>query len=268
MNTKCVQFLKKKMPVDTFTLTDHQLHGIITLKIKIKLHISMLTGSYKNTQERFSIFDGFFSSFLLAACLVAASSLFFRVLNERFEGHADVPPSRGVFWSLAAEISFDTIAEAATNSKIDTTTVSGIKLIQSAPSLVLGVRQKAGFEVGFKNTSKSSWRAQGSQKITLRSSAKRESYFHTATWESGTIIASLKKDVKPGEVIYFSFLLEAPSSLGQYTERMALYLGNEKVESSVYMLPIQVTATPQENVPLPGGVPQTPVAPEGRSLPT
>lgn len=137
-----------------------------------------------------------------------------------------------------------TIAEAATLSKgvAKKKSIDAKKLIQSAPSLSIHTKEKKSFEVGYKNTGISAWKnsRQASSIITLRSYAKKESFFYDPSWESGTIVARLPHDTQPGEVVYFRFLLEAPKKSGSYTEKFALYQGGHKLSSSDLILPIEV----------------------------
>lgn len=118
-------------------------------------------------------------------------------------------------------------------------TVSAFKLIQSDRSLAIGQKQDAIFEVGYKNNGAVAWKK--SENFVLKSSAAKESYFADSTWINGNTIVKLDRDVLPGEVAYLRFTLEAPSAIGSYTEKMALYMGTTKIADTDVVLPIVVS---------------------------
>ncbi len=117
-------------------------------------------------------------------------------------------------------------------------TVSAFKLIQSDRTLTIGQKQDATFEVGYKNDGVVAWKK--SDGIVLKSAAAKESYFADSTWVNGNTIMTLDHDVLPGEVVYFRFVLEAPATIGSYTEKMAVYMGATKVVNTDITLPITV----------------------------
>ena len=119
--------------------------------------------------------------------------------------------------------------------------VAGKALLQSAQSLTLQPYEKIEFHVGFKNNGASAWKKEGADTVTLRSSAKKESYFYDQSWHSQTIVSRLQYDALTGWVSYFTFVLQAPSTSGQYTETLALYYNEEKIPDSELTIPISVT---------------------------
>ncbi len=119
--------------------------------------------------------------------------------------------------------------------------VSGKALLQSAQSLTLKPYEKIEFRVGFKNNGASAWKKDGVDIVTLRSSAKKESYFYDQSWHSQTIVSRLQQDALTGWVSYFTFILQAPSASGEYSETLALYYNEEKIPDSELIIPISVT---------------------------
>ncbi len=135
-------------------------------------------------------------------------------------------------------------------------TFSATKLIQSATNLTIGQLQAADFQIGWKNTGTATWKA-GETPIRIRSSARVESYLHHSTWDDGVWVATLKTDVKPGEVIYTPFKVEAPTSLGNYNETFTLYRGSVPLSSATAVLSVQVVK----------GAPKVQIAQEGIPTP-
>ncbi len=130
-----------------------------------------------------------------------------------------------------------TIADAKAKSNEPFAT----KLIQSAQSITTAPYQSNNFGIGFKNTGTVQWRTSDPDVVTLRSSAKKESYFYSAAWKGKNVVMTLPHDTKPGELVYFWFPLEAPKKEGAYTEELALYRGNQKIAETVTRIPIRVT---------------------------
>ena len=151
-----------------------------------------------------------------------------------------------------------TIETVNPTPSVDTTsgTFNAIKLIQSAVTLTIGQLQSADFQIGWKNTGTATWKA-GDAPIRVRSSARTESYFHHSTWDDGIWVTTLKSDVKPGEVVYTPFKLEAPTVLGSYNETFTLYRGATPLSSAQVALPIQVIK----------GAPKVQIAQEGTPTP-
>jgi hypothetical protein len=119
--------------------------------------------------------------------------------------------------------------------------LAGMKMIQSASSLAMPTLGRQHFEIGFKNTGAADWHA---SEISLRSSAKKESYFYDPSWVNGNNVLKLSKNVKPGELVYFSFYLNAPIWPGAYKENLALYAGDSKMNGTDVVIPITVARTP------------------------
>jgi hypothetical protein len=130
-----------------------------------------------------------------------------------------------------------TIAKAESKSN----DAGALRLIQSARIETLAPFQETSFGIGFKNTGTSVWRTGGSDVLTLRSGAKKESYFYDASWRGKNTVMTLPRDTKPGELAYFWFTLEAPKEEGIYTEELTLYRGQEKLTHTVTRIPITVT---------------------------
>lgn len=131
---------------------------------------------------------------------------------------------------------FSTIADAQTKSNDP----FALTLIQSARSITTAPYQDTVFGIGFKNTSGIAWKKTDAEMLTLRSSAKKESYFHDATWKSRNVVMDLPRDARAGELVYFWFTLEAPKEEGSYIEELSLYRGNQKISETVTRIPITV----------------------------
>lgn len=168
----------------------------------------------------------------------------------------------GVFFLLP------TIADALVKSNEPFAT----KLIQSARTLAVAPYQDAVFGIGFKNTSGKTWKTTDANVLTLRSGAKKESYFYDSSWKGKNVIMTLPHDTKSGELVYFWFTLEAPKNEGAYTEEIALYRGTQKLTGTVTRIPItiarQVVAPPVQvaSAPLPVPVSQQPSVTQAQSL--
>lgn len=122
--------------------------------------------------------------------------------------------------------------------------LSGTALLQSAQSLSLKPFEKIEFRVGFRNNGTVEWKKNGQHVVTLRSSAKNESYFYDQSWYSGTIVSQLQQDALSGWVSYFTFILQAPEQPGEYTENISLYYDEEKISESELRIPITVIVIP------------------------
>lgn len=122
--------------------------------------------------------------------------------------------------------------------------LGGQKLIQSAYTLTLKQQERVEFRVGFKNSGTIPWKQTDTKKITLRSAATKESYFHDSSWVSKNSISQLQQDASPGQVSYFSFFLEAPLQSGSFEEKLSLYYGEDKIPESEFSLPITVQDPP------------------------
>ncbi len=122
--------------------------------------------------------------------------------------------------------------------------LAAVKLIQSDETLAMPTLGRTVFRAGFKNSGTVSWTKGGSERIALRSGAKKESYFYDATtWVSGNIVSLLQEPAAPGEISYFNVIFEAPKNPGAYTEKLALYAGDTKLPGTDIVIPIDVFAT-------------------------
>ncbi len=140
--------------------------------------------------------------------------------------------------AVAKPVAFTTSKSIVTTAKASSPVA--VKLIQSAQGLTLGQFERMAFEVGYKNTGSVTWGTPQDLPLTIHSSAKKESYFYDASWNSKNIATSLTTTAKPGEIAYFKFILAAPERVGLYQESLSLYRGAEKIEGTDFMLPIQV----------------------------
>ncbi|MBI2645044.1 hypothetical protein HYW94_02620 [Candidatus Uhrbacteria bacterium] len=122
--------------------------------------------------------------------------------------------------------------------------IHALRLIQSAQFLTLSQYQTAVFTVGYKNTGTTIWTTDTVPALTLRSLVKKESYFHHVSWISPNSIAGLSQNVEPGQIGYFTFVLEAPYATGDYQERLALFADDMKISGTDFSIPITVTKAP------------------------
>lgn len=121
-------------------------------------------------------------------------------------------------------------------------TFDAMPLIKSANSATLGQLQATDFQIGWKNTGTAVWKAGDAVPIRLRSSARYESYFRHSSWDDGAWVMTLQKDVNPGELVFTSFKIEAPSTVGNYTDTFSLYHGSTQIGSASIILPMTVIA--------------------------
>lgn len=173
--------------------------------------------------------DGFLATFLLSLVLVAGVSFCFKYLDTALSKKSNQSP-----------ILLTTIAFAQTASK-DAPSLRAQKLISSEDSLTLGPDEKREFKIGYKNTGTAAWKGNTKQTLTLHSTAKRESFFYDASWQSGNRIASPSGDVLPGHVAYVSFTLHAPKKSGDYTEKIYLSYNDQIIQGSSVSIRIRVT---------------------------
>ena len=122
-------------------------------------------------------------------------------------------------------------------------TVSAFKLIQSASSVTLKQAERTTFSVGFKNIGTAVWKRGDVVPLSLRSTAKKESYFYDPSWKTQNVVMDVPADVQPGELVYFSFTLYAPIFPGTYTEKLFLSKGDVKIDGSDVGIPITVVPT-------------------------
>ena len=120
--------------------------------------------------------------------------------------------------------------------------VSAARLIQSGQSVALPTNGRTLFRVGYKNTGTAIWSA--SDHLTLRTSARKESYFADASWSSGSVVAPVTDAVKPGELLIVPFVINAPLVTGTFHEQFSLYQGERQIEGTSFELPLVVSRPP------------------------
>lgn len=116
--------------------------------------------------------------------------------------------------------------------------VAAKNLIQMDPIFSIPANGQADFKVGFKNTGTVPF-PDMQKPVTLRSFAKRESYFYGPTWIGKTVVMPIKEG-NPGELTFAQFTLHAPAQQGKYTERLALFDGATQLSGSEMTLTITV----------------------------
>lgn len=118
--------------------------------------------------------------------------------------------------------------------------IKALRLIQSAQFLSIERNGKMTFRVGYKNTGTQSWTIQ--DRISLRASSKKESYFADPSWETGSVVKSLADPVQPGELVILSFVINAPVALGSYAETFTLFAHDTPLNGTSFSLPMEVIA--------------------------
>lgn len=134
-------------------------------------------------------------------------------------------------------ISVFTIAEAHAASN-EFSTKKGVALIASADVLHLAPMEKVTYKIGYKNNGKEDWRA--SEKLEVRSSAKRESYLYEKGWVTRMIAAVVRTSTAPGIITTVEFPIEAPRTYGTYRETFILYANGMPLKGSERTLTVIV----------------------------
>lgn len=118
----------------------------------------------------------------------------------------------------------------------------------SSESVTLAPGERATFKVGFKNTGASTWLSSGRKFVSLYTWAQRyrsSAFFasaHSGSWMSPKQIRMDSATVAPGEIGYFSILLNAPGAPGSYTEQFMLAAEDTVwIPGGLLEIPITVT---------------------------
>ncbi|MDD5043848.1 MAG: SpoIID/LytB domain-containing protein [Patescibacteria group bacterium] len=114
-------------------------------------------------------------------------------------------------------------AHAATATKYG---YSAQKMVQSHKSIELAPGEIISFQVGFKNNGKSTWRTATKNYVSIYNRNRYKDSFRHSSWFKLEQPAKLTADVKPGEVGYFNFTLQAPDIPGNYTAKFQLAAEN------------------------------------------
>ena len=119
------------------------------------------------------------------------------------------------------------------------------QLIASPPVNQLDQKEVYSYTIGFKNTGTAVWLSDDNKKpITIKTTerVRWEHWFASASWLDKTAVTALATEtVKPGEVGFFTLILEAPLKANSFTNRFALFAGNNKIAGTDFTLPITVT---------------------------
>ncbi len=115
-------------------------------------------------------------------------------------------------------------------------------LSQSFSSIALRPGEEKEVWVEYQNIGAAAWFAKCKNKISLRLDPQnRNSIFYTSSWQQENIPAVLEKtEVLTGDKIKFKFKIRAPKYSGKYTETFVLYLNNDKLKSTNFILNIVV----------------------------
>lgn len=121
-----------------------------------------------------------------------------------------------------------------------------VKLIQSAYDIETGTSEVFTFTVGFKNSGKKTWKDKGPEQMLIVSKSQQSNY------ELPTIYGSLREEVKPGWIGYFTIFVKAPDVMGTTKDEFVLLRSNKVISGSEFPLTytvskkiISVVAAPQ-----------------------
>lgn len=99
------------------------------------------------------------------------------------------------------------------------------------------------FQVGFKNTGKDTWLSTGDNALALRSLGP--SPFQHSSWVNKTEPTKMDiKSAKPGEIAFFRWTLQAPTTPGIYKEEYQLVSGDALwIQNGRMTLPVEVISS-------------------------
>lgn len=144
---------------------------------------------------------------------------------------------------------------ASASTQVTTTGESGInadlqalKLIQSHNSTIsLNSGEKVIFRVGFKNNGQTTWQNTGDGAIKICvSPLDRQSTFRDSSWLDTNCPAVVSSLTAPGQMGYFSFVLQSFSA-GDYEENFVLMSQGKVISGGEFSVPIKVS--PSLSVP-------------------
>jgi len=107
-------------------------------------------------------------------------------------------------------------AQAATHG------YSAKKMIQSQGNITLPAGKAMTFQVGFKNTGATTWKASGKNYVSIYNKNRYKDSFRHKFWYGEEQPTKLNQDVKPGEIGYLKFALQAPDIPGSYIAKFQL----------------------------------------------
>ncbi len=142
--------------------------------------------------------------------------------------------AEGITWFRGVDIPLTIAVQPA---RYEATLVS-----QSVSSLELKARDTATISVQFQNSGDVAWANAGSAavKIGTLSPTDRWSPFYSSGWLSKNRVASTAGAVGPGERGTFTFIIQAPSKVGSYTEYFGLVAEGITWFSTQFVLNIKV----------------------------
>lgn len=103
---------------------------------------------------------------------------------------------------------------------------SAKKMIQSQSSITLPAGQAMTFQVGFKNTGSTSWKSNGKNYVSIYNRNFYKDSFRHKFWYTDEQPTKLNQDIKPGEIGYLKFALQAPDIPGEYIAKFQLAAEN------------------------------------------
>jgi len=137
------------------------------------------------------------------------------------------------------------ISLAAPVKQVKTVAYAAKQLIASPPVNQLDQKEVYSYTIGFKNAGAATWLSDDNKKpITIKTTerVRWEHWFQSASWLDKTTVTGLATEiVKPGEVGFFTLILEAPLKANAFTNRFALFSGSNKITGTDFTLPITVT---------------------------
>lgn len=120
---------------------------------------------------------------------------------------------------------------------------SAEKIISTAAKTDIKAKERYNYKIGFKNVGTANWNTTGANKVTIKTTenVKVEHWFASKSWLDKTTVATVHRDkIATGEIGFFNLALEAPSKIGSYNNRFALFVGDKKLAGSDFSLPLRV----------------------------
>ena len=122
---------------------------------------------------------------------------------------------------------------------------SAQKMIASAPSEKLDQLEVYSYTIGFKNTGTETWANVGSKMVTIKTTenVRKEHWLASSSWvDKTTVTRASTETVKPGEVGFFTLILQAPKKAKRFENHFALYSGQTKIKGTDFVMPVTVTS--------------------------
>ncbi len=179
--------------------------------------------------------------------ILLAKSHVFRSLSAWFTGGVKKATSLTIFTAVLAVflMPFPQLVVSAAQSEWNAQEV-----VRSHKSIKMKPGSALTFEIHFKNMGNTTWKNTGSSFVALATvdPEKRSSVFRHSLWPDEIYRPAylLQEQVKPGEIGFFRFPLQAPDKEGEYKEVFQAVAKNAAwLEGTKFTIPITVTANPE-----------------------